>query len=119
MNERFGLVLSTYDALNHLQNEEMLRNSLQCIYAVCEGFFIFDLNTRKGLKQWNNIHVDESSNDALIIMRGIFDGENIKAWTRIDGFMCTKSGLYERFEETAFNTVFEMERVKTILLEVG
>jgi len=29
------------------------------------------------------------------------------------------NGLYERFEETVFNTVFEMERVKKALLDVG
>ena len=119
LRERFGLVVSTYDALNHLKDEEMLRNCFQCAHAVCEGFLIFDLNTRSGLRQWNNIHVDEGSDDALIVTRGIFDGENNTAWTRIDGFLRTENGLYERFEETAFNTVFELERVKTLLFEVG
>ena len=119
LTERFGLVVSTYDALNHLKDEEMLRNCFQCVHAVSEGYFVFDLNTRMGLKRWNSIQVDESSDDALIITHGFFDGNNDKAWTRIDGFMCVENGLYERFEETSFNTVFEMERVKTTLLEVG
>ena len=81
LKERFGLVVSTYDALNHLNGEEMLRNCFQCVHAVCEGYFIFDLNTRMGLKRWNSIYVDESSDDALIITRGIYDGKNDKAWT--------------------------------------
>ena len=35
------------------------------------------------------------------------------------GFVRMPNGLYERFEETVFNTVFEMERVKKALLDVG
>lgn len=119
LTERFGLVVSTYDALNHLQDEEILRNCFQCVHAVSEGYFIFDLNTRLGLKRWNSIQVDESSDDALIITRGIFDEQGDKAWTRIDGFVRVEHGLYERFDETSFNTVFDMARVKTALLEVG
>ena len=119
LTERFGLVTATYDALNHLQDEEMLRKCFQCVNTACEGYFIFDLNTRLGLKRWNSIHVDESSEEALIITRGIFDDKNDKAWTRINGFVRVENDLYERFEETTFNTVFEMGRVKTALLEVG
>ena len=71
------------------------------------------------MKRWNNIQVDESSDDALIITRGIYDEHGDKAWTRITGFTRVSDGHYERFEETAFNSVFEMEKVKDTLLEVG
>lgn len=81
--------------------------------------FIFDLNTRRGLKRWNGIQVDDSDDEMLIISRGIYDGLNDKAWMKISGFVRMPNGLYERFEETVFNTVFEMERVKKALLDVG
>jgi SAM-dependent methyltransferase len=119
LEERFGLVVATFDALNHLENEQALKNCFECVYKVCQGFFIFDLNTRNGLKRWNSITVDENSEDALIITRGIYDGMSDKAWTRITGFIQTSDGLYERFEETAFNSVFEMARVKNALLDIG
>jgi SAM-dependent methyltransferase len=119
LDQRFGLVVSTFDALNHLENEQALTRCFECALAVSEGFFIFDLNTQSGLKRWNNIQVDESSDDALIITRGIYDGQGDKAWTRITGFTQVSNGLYERFEQTAFNSVFEMEKVKNALLEVG
>lgn len=119
LDERFGLVVSTYDSLNHLENEQVLIDCFKCVHAVCDGYFIFDLNTRKGLRRWNSIHVDESSEDALIITRGIYDGHGDKAWTRITGFVGLSDGSYERFDETVFNTVFRMERVKTALLKVG
>jgi len=119
LEERFGLVVSTYDSLNHLENEESLRRCFQCVRTVSKGFFIFDLNTRSGLRRWNGIQVDESSDDALIINRGIYDGQGEKAWTRISGFFRMANGLYERFEETVFNTVFSMERVRQALLDAG
>jgi len=119
LDEHFGLVVSTFDALNHLENEQALKRCFECVYKVSKGFFIFDLNTRNGLKRWNSIQVDENNEDALIITRGIYDGKSDKAWTRITGFIQAPDGLYERFEETAFNSVFEMARVKSALLDVG
>jgi SAM-dependent methyltransferase len=119
LDEHFGLVISTFDALNHLENEQALKKCFECVYKVSRGFFIFDLNTRNGLKRWNSIQIDENSEDALIITRGIYDGKSEKAWTRISGFIQMSDGLYERFEETAFNSVFEMAKVKSTLLDVG
>jgi SAM-dependent methyltransferase len=119
LDKHFGLVVSTFDSLNHLDNEQTLRRCFQRVHAVSDGYFIFDLNTRSGLRRWNSIQVDEGSEDALIITRGIYDGQSDKAWTRITGFVRMSNGLYERFEETAFNTVFEMEKVKRALLDVG
>jgi SAM-dependent methyltransferase len=119
LDERFGLVVSTFDALNHLGNEQELRGCFECVYAVSTGYFIFDLNTRRGLRRWNSIQVDDSDENALIIIRGVYDGISDKAWTKISGFLQLPDGLYQRFDETAFNTVFDMEKVKDALLDVG
>jgi SAM-dependent methyltransferase len=119
LEQRFGLVVSTFDALNHLENEQALRKCFECVHAVCDGYFLFDLNTRFGLRRWNNMTVDESSEDAVIITRGIYDGQGDKAWTRITGFLQAPGGLWERFEQTAFNTVFDMQSVRRLLLDTG
>lgn len=119
LTQRFGLVVSTYDSLNHLPNEAALRRCFQCVYAVSEGYFIFDLNTRLGLQRWNSINIDDGSEEVTIINRGFFDEQSGKAWVRISGFLRRPDGLYERFEETAFNTAFDLEWVKSALLEAG
>ncbi|GAA6750755.1 class I SAM-dependent methyltransferase [Thermus antranikianii] len=119
IDERFGLVVSTYDSLNHLENELALRKCFQCVYAVSDGYFIFDLNTRRGLRRWNSVQVDDSDDEMLIISRGIYDGQSDRAWMRISGFVRMPNGLYERFEETVFNTVFELEKVREALLDIG
>lgn len=120
LESQVGLVTSTYDSLNHLENLDALRDCFKCVFKglVSGGFFIFDLNTRRGLMRWNNIRVTESA-DALVIVRGIYDGQGDRAITKISGFARNPDGLYERFDMTVFNTVFELRQVKELLLESG
>jgi SAM-dependent methyltransferase len=115
-----GLVTSTYDALNHLESLDALRDCFGCVFAALTngGFFIFDLNTRLGLRRWNNINVYDRP-DALMILRGIFDGQGDRALMKASGFARTSDGLYERFDETVFNTVFEMRSLRDALQEKG
>jgi SAM-dependent methyltransferase len=117
--ERFGLVVSTYDALNHLDNFQMLTQCFQCAREVCAGVFIFDLNTRLGLRRWNTMLVDDSADDIFLVNRGIYDGQSAQAWMKITGFRRLPTGFYERFDETAFNTAFDLTNVKQALLAVG
>ena len=120
MADEFGLVVSTYDALNHLADFDALQSCFRSVYPllVDDGWFIFDLNTRLGLRRWNNLTVEELE-DAIIITRGIYDGQGDRAWTRISGCMRVAGGKYERFEEAAFNSVFDLAAVQRALTEVG
>ena len=83
----FGLVVSTYDALNHLPGLDALAGCFRSVQRVLlpGGYFIFDLNTRLGLKRWNGIQVDDSRSDLLTITRGFFVEDEEKAWTRHHG----------------------------------
>jgi SAM-dependent methyltransferase len=119
LDERFGLAVSTYDALNHLADIDALRRCFACVGRVCDGWFVFDLNTRAGLRRWNSIEVDESRPDAVVISRGGYDGHGDRAWMQASGFVEVRDGLYERFSETVYNTAFEMEKVRQALLETG
>ena len=120
LDEQFGLAVSTFDALNHLESEQALRQCFQCVFAalVPDGYFIFDLNTRAGLMRWNNMSVNDDE-QITIITRGVYDGQSDRAATRITGFIRNPDGLYERFEQTAFNTAFDLQRVRAALLDTG
>jgi SAM-dependent methyltransferase len=120
LDEQFGLAVSTFDALNHLPGKEALRGCFQSIaeLVVSGGLFIFDLNTRAGLARWNGINVRDMPG-ALIIDRGIYDGESDRAWVKITGFVRREDGLYERFEQTAYNTAFELAWVRDTLFKTG
>ena len=120
LDQQFGLVISTFDALNHLDGQDALESCLRSVFAVLidEGYLVFDLNTRAGLMRWNSIHIDESQ-EAMIVTRGIYDGQGNRAYTRVSGFMRSANGQYDRFEETVYNTVFDMAWVQDTLLRIG
>jgi SAM-dependent methyltransferase len=120
LGEQFGLVVSTYDALNHLDNMDALRNCFRCVMAstVDEGVFVFDLNTRLGLQGWNSIAIEDTQ-DMMLVSRGIYDEAAGRATIHITGFVRAAEGQYDRFEEITFNTLFDVARVKEALLEVG
>jgi SAM-dependent methyltransferase len=117
--DRFGLVISTFDALNHLPDLTALRQCFAAVAAVCDGYFLFDLNTRVGLRRWNSIEVDDSRDDMTVVNHGIYDVTSDRAWLKVTGFVRNGEGLYERFEQTVYNTIFAMSDVKTLLLETG
>jgi SAM-dependent methyltransferase len=121
LDQPVGLVVSTFDALNHLENFIALKSCFRSAHAALteEGIFIFDLNTRLGLKRaWNSISIEDTE-ELTLINRGIYDGFGDRAYTRITGFIRTPEGSYERFEETVYNTVFDIEAAQSALLEAG
>lgn len=119
LSERFGLVVATFDALNHLPDLQALHNCFACVAAVSAGYFIFDLNTRAGLRRWNNSEVDESYEDMTIVNHGIYEIDSARAWMKVTGFVRKTDGGYEQFEQTAYNTVFAMQDVAAALCATG
>ncbi len=120
IENKFGLAVSTYDAINHLKGEQMLK---KCFYSVFRsvvqgGYFIFDLNTRFGLEGWNGMHIDDSKSVFLLI-KGIFDSEKGKAITRVSGFIQEEGDRYSRFEEVVYNYAYLLDQVERLLRETG
>jgi SAM-dependent methyltransferase len=116
----YGLAVSTFDALNHLPDRAHLTS---CFFSVFQalapgGCFIFDLNTEKGLKLWNSMSVEETD-ELFILNRGIYGDGMGRAYVRITGFSRLENGQYERFEQTAFNTVFPIRSVIEDLAAAG
>ncbi len=117
---QFGLATSTFDALNHLPDLAALQGCFRSVAAVLvdEGRFIFDLNTRYGLERWLGASM-QMADDLVLFTRGVMVEELNRTYTQISGFLRTESGLYERFDQTAFNTIFEMSAIHAALLDAG
>lgn len=118
--EKFGLVLSISDSLNHLNDLDSLRSCFRCVYNVTEnnGWFIFDLNTKYGLKRRTGIIVEDHK-ELMLVNRGVYDEEINRAYIQVSGFRRRRDGLYERFEETVYNTQFPIKDVHYLLREIG
>ena len=119
--EPVGLVVSTYDALNHLPDLATLRRCFSCVAQALApgGSFIFDLNTRRGLtERWNGLQV-EDTDELVLLQRGLFPPDGDRAWTKLSGFVRRPDGAYERFDETVFNTAFPLAEVLAALTEAG
>lgn len=119
-DEQFGLVLSTFDALNHLPDVAALEGCFRSVFSVLVqgGTFIFDLNTPAGLRNWNNFSLQDTP-EIMLVTRAIYDEANARAYTRISGFTRREDGLYDRFEEHAVETSFDLEAVRRALLATG
>jgi len=120
LDGRFGLATSTFDALNHLPDLAALQGCFRSVAVVLvdEGRFIFDLNTRYGLERWLGASM-QMADDLVLFTRGVMVEELNRTYTQISGFLRTESGLYDRFDQTAFNTIFEMSAVHAALSDAG
>lgn len=120
LEDSFGLVVSTFDALNHLPDFHALEGCFRCVYPVLEpgGTFIFDLNTFKGLRNWTGISVEDGP-DLMLVTRALYDETSQKAFMRVSGFITAGNDLYERFEETTYEVGFELSAVRAALLGIG
>lgn len=118
--EQVGLTVSTYNSLNHMEDEAALRACFQSVYdaTLDSGWFIFDLKTRHGLMNWNNVFTQDTG-DTFIVMKGRYDGLTDRARNKIVTFIRQPDGNYSRVDEVLINTVFTMSRVRELLLEVG
>lgn len=120
LEEPAGLVVSTYDSLNHLPNLTDLRRCFACVHRALdpEGLFVFDLNTRLGFRRrWNNVEVVEGEHDFLVV-RGFFDPGWDRAVMRISGFVRRDAG-WERFCETVVERAFAISDVLHALRGAG
>ena len=121
LKSKVRTVVSTYDAMNHIPDINGMRKTLVSVFHALEpgGCFIFDLNTEMGLRNnWGHISVREMD-DTTIIMRGLFDEEQSRSYTRISGFLKNDGGTWDRFDETIYNTAFNLREMTAIIQDTG
>lgn len=120
LDDQYGLVVSTFDALNHLPDFTALKSCFLSVYprVAPGGSFIFDLNTSAGLRSWTGISIEDGA-DLMLVTRALYDVDSQQAFMRVSGFIAVGDGLYERFEETAREVGFELAGVQEALFETG
>jgi SAM-dependent methyltransferase len=115
LEESFGLVLSTYNSMNHLDSVEKLkdcfRSAVKCLAP--EGWLLFDYHTLGGLREWE---ASESAQweGGWVETQGSFDEARGRAVMRLKG-----SDGQRPFEETVQNQAFPLDRLAALLREGG
>lgn len=120
LNKKYPTVVSTYDALNHLEDEEGLTECFQRVFKHLEegGTFIFDLNTERGLSRSGTFIREEET--VFSIAQSMFEPSRNKAFTRYYGFYRDEvSDVYYKYDETIYNTIYKMKSVRQYLIDTG
>jgi SAM-dependent methyltransferase len=115
---RYGLAVSTFDSLNHLDGLPALGQCCARTFAALlpGGLFIFDLNTRRGHRRWDEIEITDED-EVMIVKRGGYDRAGGRAFYRVSGFLRGADGRYDRFEEMVVETAFELQAVEKMLAD--
>ncbi len=117
---RFGLAVSTFDALNHLAGRQALQSCFVCVHRALfpDGMFVFDLNSVVGLRHWNNVTIEDAP-DAMIVKRGMYDEERRQGRIRMSGFVREDVGGWLRFDETFVENAWSVAEVTGDLFSAG
>jgi len=120
LDRRFGLVTSIFDAINHLEGEESLAGCFSSAHEALlpGGLFVFDINTRRGLRTWTTVDVQDDE-ELFLLKRGMYVEELGRAWLEVIGFVDSGGGKYDRFREIVFNYAWSVSRVAELLGRAG
>lgn len=111
----FGMALSTYNVLNHLESEEKFRNCFRSVRQCLAkgGRFVFDLHTLAGLKEWSSTESAQWETES-IQCEGEFDEARKMASMRLKGSVEGRT-----FEEEIVNYAYPLVEVARWLREEG
>ncbi|BDU50002.1 class I SAM-dependent DNA methyltransferase [Haliovirga abyssi] len=116
------LVVSFFDTINYLTSENELETTLENIYKHLpkNGFFIFDIVTRKLIDDMfeNNIFLDERE-EITIIWRHFYNEEEGLDDFHTVYFVEFEKNYYKKIEEFHQKKIFEIGVVEKIAEKVG
>jgi SAM-dependent methyltransferase len=115
LGSSFGMAVSTYNVLNHLESEEKLRGCFRSVRRCLAegGRFAFDFHTLEGLRAWAAAESVQWEGER-IECKGEFDRKKGMASMQLKGEMEGRS-----FEERIINCTYPLEEVSKWLEEEG
>jgi len=118
MEPKFGLVVCTFNGLNHLNSFSQVEGCMASVFRtlVPGGYFMFDINTRLGLKSVvETIGIDETDEE-IIVRKRIFDGEKVI----LNASGCfLHAGVWTRYRETIFKIIIDTKELQQSMLDSG
>ena len=118
--QKVSYVTCLYDALNHLASLEAITSCIRRAFDTINrnGVFLFDINTKKSLLEWNLTTVQEDD-EVYLATKGIYEPPMDRAYTQVSGFFRNDDGTYERFSETVYNLALTVAQILSMTKEAG
>ena len=109
-----------YDAVNHLASISEIGSCIQAAHDALEdgGLFVFDMNTRRSLRRWNAVSVQEDE-EMFFLNKAVYEESMDRAYTQVTGFVRVEGGGYERFSETVYNLALSTSEVMDAVRRAG
>jgi ubiquinone/menaquinone biosynthesis C-methylase UbiE len=118
--ERFALVTSFFDSINHLRTK---RDLLRTFRAVCRhlqpgGYFVFDVNNERCFETlWKQTEVVRHE-DFTLILKNRYDSEKRSARSDVTLFL-RKGDCYREKTETVRERCFQDQEIAELLRKAG
>ena len=114
----FGLAVATFNTLNHLSSHEHLRRCLSRLYeaTVPGGYFLFDIDTRRGLQRIvETAELSETRDETTLRIRR-FDGEHVILYAT-GWFICDQG--WQRYRESIVKIIIDTDVLRRMMASVG
>lgn len=117
-DQQFGLVVCTFNALNHLASFEEVKRSLASVHRVLApgGYFLFDINTRRGLKETVESNELFDTDEEITLRKRLYDGERIILYA---SGCFLHDDIWHRYRETIFKILIDTEELKQLFSDQG
>ncbi len=118
LEQKFGIAVCTFNGMNHLNSIKQVDSCLASVHRtlVPGGYFIFDINTRLGLKSVVEKIGIEDTDEEIIVRKRIFDGERII----LNASGCfLHEGVWIRYRETIFKIIIDTKELRQSMLNNG
>ena len=115
-------IVSVCDSINYLTSEEELLAVLRLVnnYLDPGGIFIFDMNTPyKYRALLGDSVIAENREECSFIWENTFYEEEAVNEYDLTIFLREENGMYRKYEETHFQSAFDLSRVKELIREAG
>lgn len=118
--QKVSYVTCLYDALNHLASLDAIASCIRHAFDAIDrkGIFLFDINTKKSLLEWNRTTIQEDD-EVYLAIKGIYEPTMDRAYTQVSGFFRNDDGNYERFSETVYNLALTVSQILSMTKEAG
>jgi SAM-dependent methyltransferase len=120
MNRCFDAVGCFFDSVNHVTEPEAVQGLFDCAFTHLNpgGFFIFDVNTVVGMRQWDAALFSKEGLYALM-MGGEYDGRTRLAKVTVAGHVILDGQMRDAFRSIFYERAYPHKDILSFLRKTG